>query len=33
MAAAPTPIVRAFEAGKLRCKRVGKANRWEIIES
>jgi hypothetical protein len=32
MAAALTPIVRAFEAGELRCKRVGKANRWEIVE-
>ena len=33
MAAVLAPIVRAFEAGKLRCKRVGRANRWEIVET
>jgi hypothetical protein len=32
MAAALTPTLRAFEAGKLQCKRAGKANRWEIID-
>jgi hypothetical protein len=31
MCEALTPIVRAYEAGKLRCKRVGRTTHCEII--
>jgi hypothetical protein len=37
MAELLTPIVRAFEAGKLRFRRTGRygdgANRWEIVKT